>query len=123
MINYANFILYKDKQKEFFRQIKVDEIIDTRTIFNDNNDVYEFFVNNESCYFSKSNFDFIFTINIKNGIKSIKYELKQLKAKFDINFDYLDYSFDKDKISIKYRIETDDVDNEIIIERGGSHES
>lgn len=86
---------------------------------NFNGDGFEYHVqySDTNCYFSKNNKEFSFTIDIKNDIKAIKYELKEVDALFDINYKHLYFEQKGHELKIYYNIETDEADNIIIIRR------
>ena len=117
MKNNIKFTLYKDDNKAFEHFFISDCFLEEKLDFEVNNEKYSIYHQNESCVFLKENDEFLFTISVKNGIKSIKYMLKEIGQEMNLNFAYLDYFLEDNKLTICYQVETDGCNNKIVLER------
>ena len=123
MKNHIKLTLLKDGEKAFEHFFFSDYFLEEKQEIEINNEKYSIFHNQESCIFLKENDEFLFTIEVKNGIKSIKYMLKEINQILDLNFSFLDYYLEDGKLTIQYQVESDDCKNQIILERMNSNES
>ena len=71
----------------------------------------------ENEIFSRENNDFFFSLNIKT--KSCQITLKQENMEFPILVDYCELKITNNKITLEYMLETDDVQNKLIIMKLG----
>lgn len=71
-------------------------------------------------YFCRYNDEFSFTIEEKNDIKSMNYKLIKEQYELPLNFKYLIFEIGEELIEIKYCLETDEVESQIIINKEGN---
>lgn len=113
MLRTINMKLYKDNKLEFEeKNIRCIEqfgnysfkLKDSKMVLNDR-------------LFLRENNDFKFKINIKD--KTSEYLLKEKNLNYDIKVEKIEYQKNQDNITIIYKIETDNQETKIVLEKAG----
>ena len=111
MIKTAKFKLLKDNKVEIEQDIK---LIDNNNNYSFKLDDYKMIINDRS--FERENADYKLKIDIQE--QTCLLHLKEKNLQYDIGVEKIEYNKDNNRIELIYKIETDELENKIIIEQG-----